>query len=113
MLNKSDTLKRVLELVDEYRRADNKKAISSDYFIAVLLRLLAMKDERTLPQEYNNAEALADLMSVEKLLSEYEIDKEKAADAILAAVTQEGYSSTMDEFVFAKYAFGAEGTVLI
>ena len=109
MLNKSDTLKRVLELVDEYRRADNKKAISSDYFIAVLLRLLAMKDERTLPQEYNNAEALAELMSVEKLLSEYEIDKEKAADAILAAVTQEGYSSTMDEFVFAKYAFGAEG----
>ena len=58
MLNKSDILQRVLKLVDEYRRADNKKAISSDYFMAVFLRLLSIRREDTLPFEFKNEEAL-------------------------------------------------------
>lgn len=110
MLNKSDTLQHLLRLAEELSRADGKKAVSSDYFMAALLRLLSMKEERTLPAEYNNAEALAELTLAEKPLSVYDVDKEKTADAILAAVTREGYNSSMDEFVFAKYAFAAAAT---
>ena len=110
MLNKSDTLQRVLKLVDEYRRADNKKAISSDYFMAVFLRLLSMKREDTLPLEFKNEEAIAELSAAEELFDLCGRDEEKIADAILSAVKAEGYNSSMDEFVFAKYAYGAEGT---
>ncbi len=108
MLKKSALLDYLMASADKLKIADGKKVLSANYFFASLLQVMMDKSSNKLPDAINDEASLKELDEIGSLVEKYHLDFEKALDGILKAVHEDGYSSTMDEFVFGKMNYSAE-----
>ncbi len=109
MLKKSALLEYLLKKADEIKAKDEKKALTSNYFLISLLELLHKKKTSNLPTEVKNMGCSGEIEAVEKLLSTYGISYDVARAGIDSFIHKSGYNSSIDEFVFGKFYYSAEG----
>ncbi len=108
MLKKSILLDYLMECAEKLKLADGKKMLSANYFFASVLQTILDKADNKLPDVINNEESIKELEEIQSLVRKYNLDFKKTLDEILESVRADGYSSSIDEFVFGKFNYSAE-----
>jgi len=108
ILKKSILLEYVMKCADELRNKDGKKAVSANYFIISLLKVVKEKENNALPEELNRVDVALELTKFSDFLKTHGINCDRAIDDLSTSVHAEAYNPSMDEFIFRKINYTIE-----
>lgn len=107
-MDKSKFLNYTLELARKLSSDDGRSSVNANYYMIALLKLRSDLAAKRLPKECIYPEFTSELYDSTRFLNNLGVDCSLAYAELREAVKEESYSSTIDDFIFNKFAYNAE-----